>query len=310
MCRQDNNLFNTETCPSDFRRALFQIEHSAFHSYGLDAHSSGVLCDDVGRIASKLLTLAVVFGGFVGDPISPVRAAHATDAAFSRADRYESLALASLIVNGFYLFDLLALASGGSAPSVVTLLHHGGGTMVGRRFVELVLGHGGDAELAWCRATLVALLLATGGGPTICLPLFVRKVLKVVCAPTRLRSLVEGAVVTGAAVVGTCYYAVLDVMLYDQLLVIFGSPRVCAAWVMLIVPCQVDCYWRLFRLGVKQLLCPRKAALAPPPPPLEAPPLVSPPPPPPSIPRREGIHALTRPPPPPPPPVVDTKKLQ
>ena len=43
------------------------------------------------------------------------------------------------------------------------------------------------------------LLLATGGGPTICLPLFVRKVLKVVCAPTRLRSLAEGAVVTGAA---------------------------------------------------------------------------------------------------------------
>ena len=31
-------------CPSDFCRALFQIERSTFHSYGLDAHSCGVLC--------------------------------------------------------------------------------------------------------------------------------------------------------------------------------------------------------------------------------------------------------------------------
>ena len=32
-------------CPSDFCRALFQIEHSAFHSYGIDTHACGVLCD-------------------------------------------------------------------------------------------------------------------------------------------------------------------------------------------------------------------------------------------------------------------------
>ena len=199
-----------------------------------------------------------------------------------------------------------------AAPSVTTLLHHSGACLFGRRFVELTLGHGGAAELLWCRCTLVALLLATGGGPTICLPLVVRKVLKAACAPTRLRSLAEGAVVTGGAVVGTLYYAVLDVMLYGALLAVFGGSAWAATWpLLLIVPCQVDCYWRLFRLGVKQLLCPRKAALAPPPPPPppEAPPPVSPPPPP-SIPRREGIHAVTRPPPPPPPPVVDTKKLQ
>ena len=37
-------LVDYGTGPSDFRRALFQIERSAFHSYGLDAHSCGVLC--------------------------------------------------------------------------------------------------------------------------------------------------------------------------------------------------------------------------------------------------------------------------
>ena len=31
-------------CPSDFCRALFQIECSTFHSYGLGAHSPVVLC--------------------------------------------------------------------------------------------------------------------------------------------------------------------------------------------------------------------------------------------------------------------------
>ena len=41
--KDDLRLMAEPESPSDFCRALFQIEHGAFHSYGLGAHSCGVL---------------------------------------------------------------------------------------------------------------------------------------------------------------------------------------------------------------------------------------------------------------------------
>lgn len=148
--------------------------------------------------------------------------------------------------------------------------------MFGRLLLERALGHGGARELALCRAILPGLLLATGGGPTICLPLFLRKVLKCVAPPTRLRAAAEGLVVMAGAAVGTVYYAVLDKVVFDQFRAFAGSASFAAGILVLIVPCQVDCYWRLFRLGAKQLCGPRTggsrsrapALAAPPPPPL------------------------------------------
>jgi hypothetical protein len=65
-------------------------------------------------VLSKVLTLCVVFGGLVGEPIDPRRVAAVATADFSRADRFESLALAALVAIAYYLWDLLA--SFGTTP--------------------------------------------------------------------------------------------------------------------------------------------------------------------------------------------------